>query len=109
EILDLNFAARLLVATLDNGARRPTLVGVFQLGAEIVFWIAEIKFGANFRGAQRRHHALVVGNAIPVEYSHNHRARGRFFADLAEVGECGLKARNADGKSGRGHRLAPET
>ena len=51
EILDLDLSTRLLVATLDNGAGCAALVGVFELSAEIVLGIAEVKFCANVRGA----------------------------------------------------------
>src|SRR5262249_2466824 len=108
EILDLNFAARLFILALDNGASCTTLVGVLKLSSEVIFRIAEIKLRTNLCCAQRRHHALIVGDAIPVEYGDNHRAGRGLFADLAEMGECGLQARDADGKSGRRDRLAPE-
>ncbi len=74
EILDLHFAARLLVAALDDGAGRVALVGIFQLLAEIVLRIAEIKLGADAGVAQRLRHALIVGDAVAVEHRDQHRA-----------------------------------
>ena len=52
QVLDLDFAARLLVAALNDGARRVPLVGVFELRSDIVFQIAEIELCTDVRRAQ---------------------------------------------------------
>ena len=49
QVLDLDLAARFLVAALNDGARRAALVGIFELRADIVLRIAEIKLGADVR------------------------------------------------------------
>src|SRR5712692_644474 len=104
EVLDLHLALRLLVAALDDDTRRVALVGVFQLRAHLA--LPKIKLGANAGVAQRRDHFLVVGDALLVEDGDDHGAKFGFGADLAEVLEGGEKARDADGESGRRHRLA---
>src|SRR5262245_58222832 len=60
QVLDLDFAARFLVAALNDGARRVPLVGVFELRPDIVFRIAEIELGTDVRRAQGGHHALII-------------------------------------------------
>ena len=47
QILDLHLALRLFVTALNDRARRAALVGVFQLLADAVLRIAEIKLGAD--------------------------------------------------------------
>ena len=69
---------------------------------------AEIKLGANAGRSQRRGHALIVGDAVLVEYGDDHRPGLRLGLDLAEMGEGGLEPRYADGEAGRGHRLSAE-
>ena len=73
QILDRDFALGLLVAALDDDARRVALVGVFELIAEIAR-IAEIKLGADFSGAQFRDHVLIIGEAVLVEHGDDDRA-----------------------------------
>ena len=56
--------------------------------------------------AQRRDHALIVGDALAVEDRDDDRAGLRSAVELAEMHQRGRKPRHADGESGRGHRLA---
>ena len=49
QVLDLNLALRLLVAALNDDTRRIAPVGILELDAEIVLWIAEIELGADAR------------------------------------------------------------
>ena len=91
---------------LDHRARAAAFVGVFELLADAVFGVAEIKFGADAGVAKRRRQLLEVGDALAVEHGDEHRAGSRLFAELAERGERRLQARDADGKAGRRHRLA---
>ena len=73
-----------LVAALDDRAGAVALVGVFELLADAVLRIAEIKLGADAGFAQRRHHVLVVGDAVAVEHRDHHRAGRRLVVELAE-------------------------
>src|SRR5674476_1586592 len=76
QVLDQHLIGELLVAALDDDARRMALVGIFELVADVLR-IAEIKFGADVGGAERRYHALVVGDAVAVEYGDDDRAPAR--------------------------------
>ena len=83
-------------------------VGIFELLADAVLGIAEVEFGADFCVAQHRHHFLIFGHALAVEYGDDHRAGCGLVVELAEQRERGLQARDADGETGRRHRLAAE-
>ena len=107
QVLDLHLALGLLVAALDDDAGRAALVGIFQLLAEI-FRIAEIELGADAGVAQRRDHALVVGDAVAVEHRDHDRTGRGLGVELADQRERRLQARDADGEAGRRHRLAAE-
>src|SRR3984885_915250 len=104
QVLDRDFAFGLLVGALNDDARRIAAVGIFYLRGE--FAGAEIKLGANARAAQRRHHALIVGDAILVEDSDDDRAALGLGFNLANLFQRRGQARHADGKSRRRHRLA---
>ena len=73
-----------------------------------VLRVAEIEFGADAGVAQRRDHALVVGDAVAVEHGDDHRAGLGLGVELAERGQRRLQPRHADGEAGRRHRLAAE-
>src|SRR5665647_621911 len=107
QVLDQHLIGELLVAALDDDARRMALVGIFELVADVLR-IAEIKFGADVGGAERRYHALVVGDAVAVEYGDDDRAGARFAVELAERGQRRLQTRDADREAGGRHRLAAE-
>src|ERR1700710_2725417 len=62
QILDLDFAVGLFIRSLHDRAGRIAPVGIFHLLTEAVFWIAEIKLGANVCIPQGRDHFLVVGD-----------------------------------------------
>src|SRR4029450_11323278 len=109
EVLDLDLAARLFVAPLDDRARRAAFVGVFELSAQIVLGIAEIELGANVHVTQGGYHALIIGNPVPVEYGHHNRTGCTLFAALAEMSERGLQARDSDREAWRGGRLPAKT
>src|SRR5262245_28434228 len=70
QVLDLHFAPRLLVAALDDDAGALALVGIFELRTHLA--AAEIELGADAGRAQALHHALVIGDAVAVEHSHDH-------------------------------------
>ena len=103
--LIVDLALGLFVGALDDDAGRVAFVGVFELIAEIAR-IAEIKLGADIRGAQSRDHVLIVGEPILIEDGDDDRAGLRFVVELAEMHQRGGKPRHADGKPGGGHRLA---
>src|SRR5258705_5327885 len=105
QILDLHFAARLLVRALNDHAGRIAPVGVFELVAHVP-GIAEIELGADFFGAQGRDHLLIVGDAVAVEYGDDHGTEFLRGVELAEHRQRGLQPRYADRKTGRRHRLA---
>ena len=88
QVLDLDFVFQFLVAALDDRAGAVALVGVFQLLADIVLRIAEIEFGADAGVAQRRHHLLVVGDAVAVEHRDHHRARARACCRACRAGSA---------------------
>src|SRR5262245_18276569 len=67
QILAGDLAVGLLVAALVDGARRTALVGVFELLADSMLRIAEIKLGADAGIAQRRRHLLIVADAVAIE------------------------------------------
>src|SRR4029079_5391975 len=106
EVLDGDLAFGLLVRTLDHRARRVALVGVFELLADAVLGVAEIKLGADGRIAQLRDEFLVVGDAVLVEHGDHHWAGRGFFAKLADQRKRSLQPRYTNGKAGRRYRLA---
>src|SRR5262249_59292273 len=73
-----------------------------------VLWVPKIELGADVSRAQRRHHALIIGDAVAIEHCDHDRACCCLLAELAERGERGLQARHADRKTGCRHRLAAE-
>src|SRR3569833_2074230 len=107
QVLDLHLAARLLITALDDDAGRVAAVGIFELVAHVL-GVAEIELGANAALSQLRHHFLIVGNAVAIEYGHDNRPNRRLCVELAQHGQRGLQPRYADGKTGRRHRLATE-
>ena len=70
--------------------------------------IAEIKLGADAGVAQSCGELLASPHAFGAEHGDQHRAGGRFLAELAEHRERGLQPRDADGETGRRYRLAHE-
>ena len=72
EVLDLDDAARALVAALDDDGGGVPSVGIFELGAHAGF--AEIELGGDAGIAERRDHALVVAEAGAVHDGDDHRA-----------------------------------
>ncbi len=107
QVLDLHLAARLLIRTLDDHARRIAPVGVFQLIAHVLR-VAEIEFGADFGRPQHCNHFLVIGDTITVEHRDDHRAELRRGIELADQGQRGLQPRHADREACRRHRFATE-
>jgi hypothetical protein len=71
-------------------------------------WAPRLFFGADIGGAQGRDHALIIGDAVAVEYGDDNRAGLAFFAELAEHRERRLQPRDADREAGRRHRLTHE-
>ena len=59
-----------------------------------------------FGVAKRRHHFLIVGEAVAIEHGDDHGAEFGRAIELAEHGQRGLQPRHADRKPGRRHRLA---
>src|SRR5690606_17630034 len=89
QILDLHFAARLLVAALDDDARAVAPVRVFELVSKVA-GIAEIKLGTDAGVTQALHHALIVADPLAVEHGNDDRSAQRLRIELAERGERGL-------------------
>src|SRR5665213_1376378 len=106
QILDGQFVPLFFVGALDNRARTAAFIGIFQLLADGMFRVAEIKLGADAGIAQLRDEFLAVRDLHAGKHRDQHRPALCFAAELAERGERGLQARYADGKSGRRHRLA---
>ena len=106
EVLDLHFAFSLLVAALDDDARRGALVGIFHL--RLHAGLAEIKLGADAGVAQGLHQALIVGHAVAIEHQHDDGAAHRIAFELAESLEAEEQSRDADGDAGGRHFLAGE-
>src|SRR5262249_55985731 len=104
EVLDLHLALGLLVAALDDDARRGAFVGIFHLRAELAR--PKIKLGAEVSGAQPLPKALIAGDAILLKQRHDDRPGRGLAVDLADELQPPKKPRHADGKSGRWHRLA---
>src|SRR5207249_11312841 len=107
QILDLNFAARLCVRTLDDHAWRVAAVGIFELVAHVL-GVAEIELGADIRVAQLRDHLLIIGDTITIEHCDDHRPEIGARVELAKHRQRRLQARHTDRKSRRRHRLAAE-
>src|SRR5215218_5480165 len=108
QVLDLDFAARLLVRSLNDHARGISPVRIFELVAHVL-WIAEIQLRANVRVAQRCDHLLIIGNAIAIEHGHDNGPELRPGVELAQHRKRGLQPRHADGKARGRHRLAAKT
>ena len=106
QILDLHLALGLLVAALDDGARAAALVGIFHLRLHARG--AEIKLGADVRGAKLLRHSLVVGHAVLVEDEHDDRALHGVALVLAEKLKAEEETRHADRDAGGRHLLAGE-
>src|SRR5262249_6623010 len=92
---------------LDDHARRVAAVGIFELVAHVL-GIAQIELGADFPGPKRRHHLLVVSDAVAIEHSHHDGAEFGARIELAEERQRRLQRRHPDGKTRRRHRLAAE-
>src|SRR5262245_12558001 len=106
EVLDLQRSLRLLVAALDDDARRRTPVGVFHLRLQAA--IAEIKLGADARTPQLLHHGLIVGDAVAIEHEHDDRALACASLEFAKALKAEEEPRHADGNAGCRHLLAGE-
>src|SRR5215471_5828118 len=108
QVLDLHLAARLLVAALDDHARRVAPVGIFQLVAHVL-GVAEIELGADVCIAQAYNHLLIVRDAVAIEHGDDHGAEFGPRIELAEQRQRRLQPRYADREAGCRHDLAAET
>ena len=106
QILDLHLALGLLVAALDDDARRAAAVGIFHL--RLHAGLAEIKLGADAGLAEVLRHLLVIGDAVAVEHEHDDRALRGAGLELAEALEAEQETRHADGDAGGRNLLAGE-
>src|SRR5262249_55266117 len=70
QIFDLDFALLLFVRTLDDDTGAAAAIGIFHLRAESAG--AEIKFGPDAGLTQNRNHALIIGDAVLIEYCDDH-------------------------------------
>ena len=106
QILDLHLAFRLLVAALDDDARRAAPIGIFHL--RLHAGLAEIKLGADVRCAKRLRHLLIVGDAVAIEHEHDDGALRGARLEFAEALEAEQEPRHADGDAGGRNLLAGE-
>ena len=70
EIADRDLALGALVRTLDDGADRAALIGIFQL--RVHAGGAEIEFGGDAGVAQFRDEALIARDLALIEDEHDH-------------------------------------
>src|SRR5262249_35198529 len=103
EILDLHFAARLLVAALNHHAGRAAAIGIFELRPHLA--ASEAKLRANAGGAQPRYLVRIGGEACRIEPRPPPGPGGAWGGKLAEVWGRGRDPRHADGESGCRHGL----